>query len=85
MRDPLAADALIAHVHALADEIGPRPPGHPEGARAYIRATLADLGYDRVEELPFQTIDEPIYGFFCPLCLSAAGALAGELGGRGAS
>ncbi|NTU82619.1 MAG: hypothetical protein HGA45_25160, partial [Chloroflexales bacterium] len=78
MHDPLAADALMSHIRALADEIGPRPPGHAEEARAreYIRAALAALGYDQVEELPFQTIDEPIYAFFYPLCLSAAGALS---------
>jgi acetylornithine deacetylase/succinyl-diaminopimelate desuccinylase-like protein len=84
MRDPLAAETLMDHVRALADGIGPRPPGHPEeaAARAYIRQELAALGYDQVEEQPFRTPDEPAYAFAYPLYLGLAGALIGELGGR---
>jgi hypothetical protein len=84
MSDPLAAEALMRHIRALADEIGPRPPGHPAEAqaRAYIRRTLAEMGYTAVEEQPFLTFDKSIYPFFFPLCLSIAGGLLGELGGR---
>lgn len=84
MTHRLDADALMAHVHALADGIGPRPPGSPAEAqaRAYIRAQLAQLGYTQVEELPFTTVAEPIYTFFTPLLLSITGAALGEVGGR---
>lgn len=72
------------HVRALADEIGPRPPGSPAEAQArgYIRDALARLGYAQVEEVPFTTVDEPVYCFFTSLLLSVAGGVLGEAGGR---
>ena len=44
MVDPLSAESLMAHIRALAADIGPRPTGQPpeEQARAYIRRALAD-------------------------------------------
>lgn len=84
MAQALDAETLMEHVCALADEIGPRPPGSPAEAqaRAYIRAQLACQGYPQVEEIPFTTVDEPVYAFFNSLLLSVAGAALGEVGGR---
>lgn len=83
MADPLDADALMAHVHVLADTIGPRPAGHPAeaAARDYIRRTLAEAGITSVEELPFQTWDTWGYPLVAPAALGLIGALLG-LGGR---
>lgn len=80
----LDVDTLMEHVRALADGIGPRPPGSPAEAqaRAYIREQLARLGYTQIEELPFTTVDEPVYSFFNSLLLSVGGAALGEVGGR---
>ncbi|NJN16993.1 MAG: Zn-dependent exopeptidase M28 [Oscillochloris sp.] len=84
MSSHLFADSLFAHVRALADQIGPRPPGHPEEAQArtYIRRVLADLGYPEPEELPFNTIDDPVYSPLTLLGLALSGAVVAELGGR---
>lgn len=82
MTDPLAAAALMEHICALADEIGPRPPGHPEEerARAYIRQRLNAMGYAAIEEQPFQTVDTPGYASSFPLAAVLIGALLGEAG-----
>jgi hypothetical protein len=87
MADPLDADALMAHVRALADEIGPRPTGHPAeaAARDYIRRTLADTGITAVEEQPFNTWDTWGYGLVVPALLGLAGALLGLRGRRHAA
>lgn len=47
MTDGLLSDALLLHVRKLAEEIGPRPAGHPAEMRArqYIRQVLGALGY----------------------------------------
>ncbi|MFN2286140.1 MAG: hypothetical protein ACK2UQ_17125 [Anaerolineae bacterium] len=46
MTDALLSDALMLHVRKLAEEIGPRPAGHPPDMRArqYIRQVLSELG-----------------------------------------
>jgi hypothetical protein len=79
----LSAKALMAHVQALADGIGPRPPGHPEEkeARAYIRRVLAGEGFDEIEEMPFPTWDTWGYSFIVPVALALAGNALGR-GGR---
>ena len=77
MTDPLSADALMAHVRALAYDIGPRPAGHPAEARArdYIRSVLNEIGFpDRsIEELPFRTWDTWGYSMVTPALVSLAG------------
>lgn len=81
MIDQLSADALFAHVTALADGIGPRPPGHPaeEQARDHIRAALHDLGLgDDIETIPFHTSDTWGYLFLMPLLLALGGNLLGN-------
>lgn len=80
MTDPLSPDALMAHVHALARDIGPRPPGHPAEARAreYVRRTLADAGILGADEQPFSTWDTWGYMLLTPLLLSLAGNALGR-------
>lgn len=71
--DPLAAEALMRHVRALADDIGPRPTGHAEEAlaRGYIRSILSSLGFTDIEEQPFATPDTPGYAMVLPQALGA--------------
>jgi len=85
MTDALSAEALMAHVRALAEEIGPRPAGHPEeaAARVYVRGALARLGIAEVEELPFPTPDTWGYGQMIPLSLALVGNILGWLGRLG--
>jgi hypothetical protein len=75
----------MAHIRALAADIGPRPTGQPaeEQARAYIRRTLADVGITSLEEQPFST--RPTIGvtFGIPLKLALVGnllSLTGRVG-----
>lgn len=79
MTDTLSSDALMLHVRKLAEEIGPRPAGHPAEMRArqYIRQVLASLGYDEVETLPFLTPDTWGYAVGNPLALTLASNLLG--------
>jgi hypothetical protein len=85
MVDPLSADSLIAHIRALAADIGPRPTGQPpeEQARAYIRRVLTEAGITSLEEQPFLTRPTIGVAFTIPLNLALAGnlvSLAGRLG-----
>lgn len=75
--DPLAADSLLLHVRALAEEIGPRPAGHTAELRArqYIRGVLDELGYQNVETLPFPAPDTWGYALGNPLALGLASNL----------
>ncbi len=75
----LSANILLSHVRALADEIGPRPAGHPAEMRArqYIRQILCELGYDAPETLTFPAPDTWGYAMLGPLLL---GLLANALG-----
>jgi hypothetical protein len=52
MVDPLSAESLMAHIRALAADIGPRPTGQPpeEQARSDIRRVLAEVGITSLEE-----------------------------------
>lgn len=82
MTEHLAPTALMAHIRALADDIGPRPAGTPREAqaRAYVSRVLAEIGFDQIETLPFRAPET--WGWY--LALPAALALAGNfaLAGR---
>ena len=82
MNDPLSAQALSAHVQALAGEIGPRPTGHPpeDAARTYIRRVLGEIGLDEVEEMPLRAWDTWGYTIGAPALLALAGNGLGRLG-----
>ncbi len=82
MTDPLAASSLLAHVRALAQEIGPRPAGSPAEAqaRAYIREVLQQHGLTEVEEMPLPAWDTWGYTVGVPALL---GVLSGGLGRLG--
>lgn len=75
MTDHLAGDALLAHVRALAADIGPRPPVSPAEAEArqYIRSILAGI---EVEELHFSTVDTWGYSLLAPVLLALGGNIA---------
>jgi hypothetical protein len=78
--DLLSSDALMAHVRALAQDIGPRPAGH-EGeaqARAYIRRALVEAGLSEVEEMPFPTWDTWGYTMLTPMALALLGNALGR-------
>ncbi len=79
MTDALRSDALMPHVRKLAEEIGPRPAGHPAEMRArqYIRQVLSELGYDEIETLPFLTPDTWGYAVGNSLALTLASNLLG--------
>jgi hypothetical protein len=76
--DPLAGEALLKHVRAIAGEIGPRPAG---GRAAevdtinYIRKALAAAGIVHGRELPFQAPNT----WGAPLLAAFALGLAGNL------
>jgi hypothetical protein len=85
MPDPLAAETLMAHVVALAGDIGPRPTGQPaeETARNYIRQALGNHGITALEEQPFQTRPTVGVGVIIPLAITLianALGLAGRIG-----
>ncbi len=77
MSDTLSSAALMAHVRALADGIGPRPAGTPREARAheYVREALTGLGITNIETLAFRAPDTWGYSIILP----AAAALVGNL------
>ncbi|NJP06869.1 MAG: hypothetical protein HC837_15255 [Chloroflexaceae bacterium] len=85
MVDTLAADALMPHVRALAETIGPRPAGHPEEAqaRSYIRETLAGFDLTDIEEMTFQTADSWGYTTIFATTLALAGYALGRTGRTG--
>jgi hypothetical protein len=85
MPDCLCADALMTHVRALAQGIGPRPPGHPADAQArgYVRRVLADAGLQDVHELPFWAWNTWGYSLGAPVALSLLGNVIGMLGRPG--
>ncbi|MGC9400211.1 MAG: M28 family peptidase [Anaerolineae bacterium] len=80
MPTALSADHLMRHVQALADEIGPRPAGHPEEAqaRAYVSARLQAFGFDEIESIPFQTPDTWGYSMIYPVLLVLASNALGR-------
>jgi hypothetical protein len=82
MLNPLDGNTIFAHVAALSDTIGPRPPGHPaeEQARAYIRRTLRAMGAPEPEEQVFHIPDTWGYALGTPFALSLAGSLLGRRG-----
>ncbi len=82
MPNALSARSLMVHIRALADEIGPRPAGHPaEGeARSYIRDVLTELGYTDVESLAFRTPDTWGYALGMPVGLAILSNLLGNRG-----
>ncbi|MBN2392136.1 MAG: M20/M25/M40 family metallo-hydrolase [Anaerolineae bacterium] len=79
MTDALLSNTLLLHVRKLAEEIGPRPAGHPAEMRArqYIRQVLSALGYGEIETLPFLTPDTWGYALGNPLVLTLASNLLG--------
>lgn len=81
-QDSLSAAALMAHVHALADVIGPRPAGsrHEMQAREYVRVTLEESGIEPVEETAFPAPSTWGYGLLVP---SAAAFASNALSGLG--
>ena len=87
MTNVLSAGTLMAHVRALAGEIGPRPAGHWADlqARDYIRRALNASGFrdDEIEEMPFPSPDTWGYMFFAPALLTLAGNALGALGKLG--
>ncbi len=84
MTDPLAPEALMAHVCALADGVGPRPAGTPRErwAHDYVRAALVESGLDQIETLPFRAPRTWGWSLSLPAALALAGnfALAGRRG-----
>jgi hypothetical protein len=76
----LSAEHLMQHVRALADDIGPRPAGHPaeDQARAYVRAQLHAYGFDDVETIPFQAPDTWGYSMIYPLLLALGSNALGQ-------
>jgi hypothetical protein len=83
--DHLAADSLMSHVRALAQDIGPRPTGHlrEAQARAYIRRALVDAGLTDLQEIPFATWDTWGYSLCVPLGLVVLGNVLGLCGRLG--
>lgn len=76
--DYLSAAHLMRHVRALAETIGPRPPGSRAEmqARQYVRHALADAGItEDIEEQSFTTPDTLGYAALIPLSLSILGNL----------
>lgn len=73
--DFLSGESLMTHVHALADGIGPRPPGHAQEAQArdYVRQALATVGITDIENLAFLTPDTWGYSLIAPLLLALGG------------
>ena len=82
MSDPLSANNLMKYVRVLADEIGPRPAGHPQEAQArlYIRQELERSGFTDIEEMPLTTWDTWSYNLLGPALLALSGSLLGRLG-----
>lgn len=80
--DPLSGHALMTHVEALADGIGPRPASSPAEwlARDYVRRQLAEIGLPTVEEIRFVSPDTWGYAVITPTLLSLLGSLIGRLG-----
>lgn len=79
--EAISGDALFKHVRVLADDIGPRPAGHPqeEQARHYVRGQLERLGITDTETIPFDTIDTWGYGLISSV---GAGLLGNIIGNR---
>jgi hypothetical protein len=80
MLTSLSAEHLMRHVQALADEIGPRPAGHPEEdqARAYVLEQLQTFGFEDIETLPFQAPDTWGYSMIYPMLLVLASNALGR-------
>lgn len=78
--DALTGEALFKHVQVLADDIGPRPAGHPqeEQARHYVRGQLERIGITDVETIPFDTIDTWGYGLISSVGVGLIGNLIGN-------
>ncbi len=77
MKDALNAAALMPHVRALAEDIGPRPAGHWQEMRArrYISRVIYELGYEAIESVPFRTPDTWGYSLANPLILGGVSNL----------
>jgi hypothetical protein len=65
----------MAHVNALAQDIGPRPAGSPAEAtaREYIARTLTDNGITSIETIPFSAPDTWGYAIMIPVFLALVG------------
>jgi hypothetical protein len=82
MTDTLSSAVLLDHVRVLAEEIGPRPTGHPQEAqaRAYIRAVLEQAGLTEIEEMPLEVWDTWGYALIAPALLALLGNGRGRWG-----
>ncbi len=83
MVDFLSRLALMTHVRALADDIGPRPAGTPREAQAhaYVNRTLRQVGFDAIETIPFQSPRTWGYSLILPVALALVGNfLPGRIG-----
>jgi len=76
----LSGESLLKHVQVLADDIGPRPAGHPqeEQARHYVRGKLETFGIQDVETIQFDTIDSWGYGLISSVSAGLIGNLVGN-------
>lgn len=85
MPTALSANHLMRHVRALADEIGPRPAGHPQEdqAHAYVREQLNAFGFEEIESIPFQAPDTWGYATIYPVLLALASNALGRRRRRG--
>ena len=85
MNDPLTSDALMQHIRALAEGIGPRPAGHLQEAEArrYIRHALREAGITEVERMPLTAWDTWGYTLIAPALLTLLGNGMGALGPAG--
>lgn len=79
--ETISAEALFKHVQILADNIGPRPAGHPqeEQARHYVRGYLERIGITDVETISFETSDSLGYHLIGSI---GAGLLGNLIGNR---
>ncbi|MFC1959320.1 M28 family peptidase [Chloroflexota bacterium] len=82
MTDFLAGTDLVQHVKALADDIGPRPAGHPEerAALIYCRSQLESYGLSDLEEIPFPAANTWFYALAVPLLIGLGTNLPGRRG-----
>lgn len=78
----VSAEALMKHICALSDGIGPRPAGTPREAQAqaYVRKALGEMGIRKVETLHFKTSMTWTPALMVPTALAFAGNFL--LGGR---
>jgi hypothetical protein len=83
MANELSPNELMAHVRALADDIGPRPAGTPREAQAqaYVNRVLRQAGFEAIETIPFRAPRTWGYALILPVALALVGNfLLGRMG-----